>query len=251
MSSVCKLTSSFRDRHLQMPSRDRQPPIAHPLLSSFYKTYCYIRPGRDQTLIVECCCSSSMASKNPKNLYHRRLVAEGSSKACWVCYRPSSTVLITPDQDDWFHVCPGHLKDRKFAIPQDEEDLAEKKRQEELEQEVIKVKAEFEEKMRKKLARRKQKEHEKEGTKEENKDEAKDEKELEQQKEDKLKEIEKKKEAPKPTVEGPRIFVLDKSFWQMRMQKKRDAENAKRQRERLKAPGAFPTVPTGDFSKPG
>ena len=184
-----------------------------------------------------------------KNLYHRRLVAESGAKACWICYRPSSTVLITPDQDDWFHVCPGHLKDPKFAIPQDEEDLAEKKRQEELEKEIEAVKKEFEEKMRKKLARRKQKEYEKEEKKEEKKDEGKEDEKEEQEKEAKLMELEKKKEPAKAVVEGPRIFTLEKNFWQSRVQKKRDAENARKQRERLRAPGTFPAVPSGDFSK--
>ena len=189
-----------------------------------------------------------------KNLYHRRLVAESGAKACWICYRPSSTVLITPEQDDWFHVCPGHLKDRKFAVPQDEEDLKEKQRQEELEKEIEAVKKEFEEKMRKKLARRKQKEYEKDESKdkkEEKKDDGKEVEEAEKEKDAKLKELEKKKagEPAKTVVEGPRIFVLDKNFWQMRVQKKRDVEAAKRQRERLKAPGAFPTVPMGGFGK--
>lgn len=177
-----------------------------------------------------------------KNLYHRRLVAESGAKACWICYKPSSTVLITPEQGDWFHICPGHLTDRKFAIPQDEEDLAEKKRQEELQKEIEAVKQEFEEKMRKKLARRKQKEYEKE-EKQEEKDDEKDEKEKEQ----KLKELELKKEPAKATVEGPRIFELHKNFYQMRLQKRRDAEVAKRNRDRLRNPTAFPSVPNGDM----
>jgi hypothetical protein len=32
-----------------------------------------------------------------KNLWHHRKVADGSAKACWVCYKPSTSVLITPD----------------------------------------------------------------------------------------------------------------------------------------------------------
>lgn len=180
-----------------------------------------------------------------KNLYHRRLVAESGAKACWICFKPSSTVLITPDQDDWFHVCPGHLQDRKFAIPKDEEDLAEKKRQAELDKEIEAVKKEFEEKMRKKLARRKQKEYEKEDKKDDKKDEKKDDEKDEQEKDAKLKELEKKKDPAKAVVEGPRIFELHKNFWQMRLQKKRDAEAAKRTRERLRNPTTFPSVPSG------
>ena len=92
-----------------------------------------------------------------QNLYHRRLVAETSGKACWICYKPSSTVLITPESDDWFHICPGHLTDRKFAIPKDEEDLAKKKREADLEKEIEAIKKEYEEKQRKKADKRKDK----------------------------------------------------------------------------------------------
>ena len=31
------------------------------------------------------------------NVYHLRTVAEASSKACYVCYKPSTKVMITPD----------------------------------------------------------------------------------------------------------------------------------------------------------
>ena len=189
-----------------------------------------------------------------KNLYHRRLVADSGAKACWICYKPSSTVLATPDQDDWFHICPGHLTDRKFAIPKDEQDLAEKKWKEELEQEIESVKKEFAEKMRKKLDRRKQKEYEKEDKKEEKKKEAKEDEDDEKAKEEKLKELEKKKEPAKTALEGPRIFELHKNFFQMRQQRKReaetrkrDAEIAKKNRERLRNPTSFPSVPSGDL----
>lgn len=186
-----------------------------------------------------------------KNLYHRRLVADSGAKACWICYKPSTTVLITPDQDDWFHICAGHLSDRKFAIPKDEEDLAEKKRKEELDKEIEAVKKEFKEKMRKKLARRKQKEYEKEGEKETKKAEKEKEEEdakEEKEKEAKLKELEGKKEPAKAVVEGPRVFELHKNFFGMRMQKKREGEQAKRNRERLKGLGGFPSVPSGGLS---
>jgi hypothetical protein len=32
-----------------------------------------------------------------KNIWHHRKVADGSAKACWICYKPSTSVLITPD----------------------------------------------------------------------------------------------------------------------------------------------------------
>nr|POE73302.1 upf0589 protein c32h8.01c [Quercus suber] len=178
-----------------------------------------------------------------KNLYHRRLTAEASAKACWICYKPSSTVLITPDQDDWFHICPGHLVDRKFSIPIDEEDVAAKKRKEQLDKEIEAVKKEYEEKARKKMAKRKQKESEKVDKKGESKELATEDDKDEKEKEDKLKELEKQKEPDAAKVEGPRIFELHKNFYQMRLQKKRDTDMAKKNRERLRAP--FPTVPSG------
>lgn len=182
-----------------------------------------------------------------KNLYFRRLVADSGAKACFVCYRPSSTVLISEDNSDWFYVCPGHLNDTKFAIPKDAEDIAKKKHEEEIEKEIAAVKKEFEEKMRKKMDRRRQKEYEKDGTKpkeEKKKEENEDEKD-EKEKEEKLKELEKKKEPEKAKIEGNRIFELHKQFYQIRQQKKRDTEQAKRNRDRLRNPTAFPVVPKG------
>lgn len=189
-----------------------------------------------------------MASSS-QNLYHRRLVAESSAKACWICYKPSSTVLITPGSDDWFHICAGHLTDRKFAIPKDEEDLAKKKREEDLEKEIEAIKKEYEEKLRKKAEKRKAKDKDKDAEKDKKdkkKDEQNEDEKDEKEQEEKLKELEKKKDPAKATVEGPRVFELQKNFFQMRLQKKRDAEIAKRNRDRLRAPGAFPSVPTGN-----
>jgi len=178
-----------------------------------------------------------------KNIYHRRLVADSGAKACWICYKPSSTVLITPENDDWFHICTGHLTDRKFAIPKDAEDLAEKKRKEELEKEIESVKKEYADKMKKKAEKRKEKDAKKD---DQDKKEAEKEDEAEDEaKEAKLKALEEKKEPEKSKVEGPRVFELQKNFWQMRLQKKRDMEVAKRNRERLRNPTSFPSVPSG------
>ncbi|TKA82290.1 hypothetical protein B0A55_01457 [Friedmanniomyces simplex] len=185
-----------------------------------------------------------------KNLYHRRLVADSAAKACWICYKPSSTVLITPDQDDYFYICAGHLKDSKFAIAKDADEVAQRKRKEELDKEIEAVKTEFEEKMRKKMTRRKQKEYEKDGKEEKKKDGKEAEKEDEKddkEKEERLKELEKKKDpAEKANVDGPRVFELQKQFWGMRVQKKRDAEAARRNRERLRTQGGLPSVPSGN-----
>ena len=190
------------------------------------------------------------------NVYHRRTTEKKDAQSCWIqsCRKPTTTVIITVDKppSDWFYICPGHLKDRGFAIAKDEGDIAEKKRKEEMDKEVELVKKEFEEKMRKKLARRKQKEHEPEDKKEKKKEEAKEDEKDEKERDDKLEDIEKKTEAEKLESEGPRIFELNRSYLQMRVQwkrgvetKKRDAEMSKKNRDRLRTAGAFPSVPTG------
>lgn len=183
-----------------------------------------------------------------KNLYHRRLVAESAAKSCWICYKPSSTVLITPESDDWFHICVGHLSDRSFATAKDADDLAKKKREAELEAEIEAVKKEYAEKIQKKLDKKKKKDGEKEKEKEAEKEKAAEEA-LEKEQQDKIKQLENEKsgKAAKTAIDGPRVFELSKQFYQMRLQKKRDAEIAKRTRERLRTPGALPSAPSGDL----
>lgn len=184
-----------------------------------------------------------------KNIYNRRLVADTSSKACWICYKPSSTVLITPESDDWFHICPGHLKDRKFALPQDGEDPAEVKRKADLANEIEVVKAEYAEKLKKRAEKKAKRDKDKDKDKSEKKAEEKEDKEEEKQdekaKEEKVKALETKAE-PKAD-EGPRVFALQRNFFQMRLDRRRNAEVAKRNRERLKNPTTFPSVPSGDL----
>jgi hypothetical protein len=98
------------------------------------------------------------------------------------------------------------------------------------------------------LDRRRQKEYEKDEDKaDKKKDEKKEDEKEEKEKDDKLKELEKKKEPSKAEADGPRIFELQKSFYQMRVQKKRDLEMARKNRERLRSPDAFPSVPSGDL----
>lgn len=174
-----------------------------------------------------------------KNLYHRRLVDQASARACWICYKPSPVVLITPESDDWFHICASHLQDRNFAIPQDAEDPAKKKRDEEIQAEIEALKKEYDEKQRKKAEKRKSKDSKDKSSK------AEDDK-AEKEKQDKIAELEKKREEEKATAVGPRIFELSKNFYQMRLQKKRDVQVAKTNRARLQDPSSFPSVPTSN-----
>ena len=105
------------------------------------------------------------------NLYTHRKVAETSSKACDICYKPSTSVLITPDKKDFFYVCPIHLKDRYFCTPKIDEDALKAKRERELAEETERLKKEYEEKQKKKKEKQ---EKAKNGDKDDEKDKKKD-----------------------------------------------------------------------------
>jgi len=174
------------------------------------------------------------------NVWHLRTVAEGSSKPCYVCYKPTVSVLITPDNKDFFYACRGHLKDRGFCSPVVDEAA---KKKEELDREVELVKKEYEEKLAKKKKAKNKKDPKGEGQ-DEKTAEADAQKEAEKEKDDKIKAIS-SKEASLVVDDIPRIYTLHKNFFQMRLDRIRNAEISKRNRERLKNPSAFPSVPSG------
>ncbi|KAI9829057.1 MAG: hypothetical protein M1832_000080 [Thelocarpon impressellum] len=180
------------------------------------------------------------------NRWHLRRVAEASSRACYICYKPTTSVLITPDSRDFFYVCNGHLTDKGFCSPIIDEAAAKRAADEARQREIEAVKKEYEEKQRKKEEKKKQKEKGKEKgkSKEENKDEKMDETAA-------AKKDDKDTTPAEPTPsqkadEPPRVFTLHKNFYQMRVDRLRNADLAKRTRERLKNPSAFPSVPSGD-----
>ncbi|KAL9073242.1 MAG: hypothetical protein Q9161_003074 [Pseudevernia consocians] len=97
------------------------------------------------------------------NKWYLRRVAEASAKPCDICYKPTTSVLITPDNKDYFYVCPGHLKDRGFCTPIiDEAEAAAKKKKEDMDREIELIKKEYEDKMKKKKGKDK-KETDKDG----------------------------------------------------------------------------------------
>ncbi|KAM3559641.1 hypothetical protein MY1884_003350 [Beauveria asiatica] len=170
------------------------------------------------------------------NIYNHRKVAEASAKACDICYKMSTSVLITPDKKDFFYVCAVHLKDRYFCTPKIDEEAAKAKREQELEAEKVKLKKEYEDKQRKK------KEKEEKDKKDKNKDD--NEKDDKDKKDDETDKKEEDDEASKE--EEPRTFELktNSAFYQQRLQRKRQADAAKRDRERVSKPEYFPSVPT-------
>ncbi|KAG5303902.1 hypothetical protein I7I50_10806 [Histoplasma capsulatum G186AR] len=181
------------------------------------------------------------------NIWHHRKVAETAARSCDICYKPSSSVLVTPDKRDFFYVCPIHLKDRGFCSPIiDEEEIAAKKRKEEMDKEIEKVKQEYEEKMKRKKQKSKDvKDGDDKRDKKKDAGEGEDEK-AEKEKDDKIKSIQ-DSAAETRTDGGPRIFSLHKNFYQMRIDRMRNMEIAKRNRERLKNPNFFPSTPKTDL----
>ncbi|KAH8697218.1 VPS4-associated protein 1 [Talaromyces proteolyticus] len=187
-----------------------------------------------------------------QNVWHLRRVADTASKACYICYKPSTSVLITPDNKkpkDFFYVCPSHLKDRGFCSPIiDAEEDAKKKKDEELAREIEQVKQEYEEKQKRKKEKKKEKKEKKEEEdedKESKKSEKEDDRKAEQEKNNKIEELQKK--AEHKADDFPRIFTLHKNFYQMRINRIRSIDLAKRNAERMKDPALFPSVPKGDI----
>ncbi|EHK99155.1 putative UPF0589 protein C32H8.01c [Glarea lozoyensis 74030] len=112
-----------------------------------------------------------------QNVYTHRKVADTASKPCEICYKPTASVLVASENKDFFYVCPGHIKDRKFCTPIIDEAAVAAKKKKEMEAEVEKVKKEFEERQKKKKEKEKEKDKEKDKDKEseEKKDKAKEE----------------------------------------------------------------------------
>ncbi|KAK3388751.1 VPS4-associated protein 1 [Sordaria brevicollis] len=187
-----------------------------------------------------------MATITFPNLYTHRKVAENKSKSCDICYRLSTSVLITPDNKDFFYICPSHLKETSFCTPKIDTEAIEARKKKELEEEIERVKKEYEEKQKKKQEKGKEAEKEKgkdkkEDEKSKDKDEKKDEKDQEKSKDSRITSREGTKSPP--VEEEPRTFELRPTFYQQRLLKKRQAEIAKRNRERLQDPTFFPSVP--------
>ncbi|KAI6357967.1 hypothetical protein MCOR25_007481 [Pyricularia grisea] len=193
-----------------------------------------------------------MSSAPFPNIYTHRKVADTSSKGCNICYKPTTSVLITPEKQDFFYVCAIHLKDKNFATPIIDHAAiegrlkaeAEAKKKKELDEEVERVKKEYAEKQKAKA--------EKEGKdkNKEEKDQEKDKAQPDSKNEETTKPEDKTKDASPGAAtvvsaadEEPRVFALARSFYNQRIDKKRQIEMAKRNRERMQNPSFFPSVP--------
>ncbi|TQB69885.1 hypothetical protein MPDQ_001289 [Monascus purpureus] len=184
------------------------------------------------------------------NVWYLRRVAETGAKACLICCKPSTSVLITPDNKDFFYVCQVHLKDHNFCSPIiDAEKEAAKKKEEAMAQEIEKVKKEYEEKQRKKKEKEQENKKDKKSSDNDTDSQEKGKDESEISTSDDAKERDSKIQgiemagAQSKADDSPRIFALHKIFYQMRVDRLRNIEIARRNRERLKDPSFFPSVP--------
>ncbi|KAL1741085.1 AAA-ATPase Vps4-associated protein 1-domain-containing protein [Schizophyllum fasciatum] len=80
------------------------------------------------------------------NVYYKRAVA--TAKGCYVCYKPTTTVLATINTTDFLYTCPAHLTDTNFATKLSDTPSTPKSAVSA--EEIARVKAEYEEKQKRK-----------------------------------------------------------------------------------------------------
>ncbi|KAJ3867654.1 DUF1742-domain-containing protein [Lentinula novae-zelandiae] len=179
------------------------------------------------------------------NLYYKRTA--GTPKACWVCFKPTTTVLATINTVDFLYTCDSHLTDRGFATLSSVGESSDGTRKLDIRpEEIAKIKKEWEEKQKQKQKADKEKEEEKQ----------KKEKEESDKKDDEKQKDEGTPKSPSPKLSGSlsplatpspsathQRFVLHRDIFAMRLaehRKRRQTTQAKELAPRL--PGA----PRGD-----
>ncbi|KAJ3906050.1 DUF1742-domain-containing protein [Lentinula edodes] len=178
------------------------------------------------------------------NLYYKRTT--GTPKACWVCFKPTTTVLATINTVDFLYTCDSHLTDRGFASLSSVGENSDGARKLDIRpEEIAKVKEEWEEKQKKKKKADKEKEEEKQKSAREESD-----------KDDEKQKDEGTSKSPSPKLSGSlsplatpspsathQRFILHRDIFAMRLaehRKRRQTTQAKELAPRL--PGA----PRGD-----
>ncbi|RPD66695.1 DUF1742-domain-containing protein [Lentinus tigrinus ALCF2SS1-7] len=113
---------------------------------------------------------------NFTNLYYKRAV--GTARPCYICNKPTTTVLATINTVDFLYTCDTHLSDPGFASQvgstNDGVGAGGAKKMGLSPEEIAKVKAEWEERQKKKTEKAKEKEKDKDKGKEGDGKDAKD-----------------------------------------------------------------------------
>ncbi|KAG8796780.1 hypothetical protein FRC12_000030 [Ceratobasidium sp. 428] len=169
-----------------------------------------------------------MSSTPFANLYYKRTVA--TPRACYVCYKPTSTVLSTAPVVDWIYTCDTHLSDPGFAALQAP---AASPTPSASPEEIAKIKEEWEAKQKIK------KEAEKEKEKEDKKDD----------KGGKTKTASPKPASPAPVASGSTTpkhdkYILHRQFYTMRL------TDHRRQRQKKEVEAVAPKLAGAELSAP-
>ncbi|KAF9263682.1 DUF1742-domain-containing protein [Marasmius fiardii PR-910] len=162
------------------------------------------------------------------NLYYKRLA--GTPRPCYVCDKPTTTVLATINTVDFIYTCLTHLTDRNFATQTVDSTPAQPKPSD---GEIEKVKLEWEEKQKRKQEKEKEK-----------KDSEKD---SDEKPDEKIKAKSPSPPVPTPTPASSSVpvherYSLHRDFFSMRLAEHR----RKRQITQAKELGPkLPGAPTG------
>ncbi|TQS34856.1 hypothetical protein Golomagni_04746 [Golovinomyces magnicellulatus] len=200
----------------------------------------------------------SMASLFP-NLYTHRQVAGTAAKPCEICSKPSTSVLLASGNKDFFYVCSIHLKDKGFCRPSQNENSVTAQNNQELNDEILRLKLKYDEKKNKKKTEDRKEQENKEQTTEKVDLKGSDPKSTDQvvsyhptlfildilasSSHSNTNDLKKKVLSPVSSVEGTKDFVLLDIFYQQRINKKRHIDILKQRNERILNPNLFPQVP--------
>lgn len=188
-----------------------------------------------------------------KNLYHSRKVAESASKACFICYKPTPSVFVSSDgKADYFYVCDTHLNDSSFAASEvDPEVEAAKARKMNLSTEIkeleqkLKTKEEKEEKEKEEKSKSKDKDDKKDKDEDRDEDDQRSKKSGKLWQKDVLDSLLKQQKTDEELLNRkPRVFILNKDIYRIRIQNYREAQRSKQTKQMLSNPSLFPKVPT-------
>lgn len=187
-----------------------------------------------------------------KNTYHRRQVADAASKACFICCKPTSVVLVSSDgKADFFYVCQGHLLDAGFATPVIDDDVTTAKAKlVTLDNEINQMKSSIE--TRKNAAKGYFNFGFKKKTDDKEKEKSRDEIVLEKDESLLEKLVEAREKSVLVAERPPRTFTLAKQFYAMRINSRRNQQASKQTQQKLTQPDLFPKIPnhTPGLNKP-
>lgn len=164
-----------------------------------------------------------------RNRYIKRKVDTSDARACFICYRPTASVMVneTPNAD-FFYICDSHLTDPGFARLDPEYEAALKKSEAE-QAEIDQLRAEWDAK--------KQKQAEKKKNDDSNKDNN-------ESKEKESATHSAPPPAPPKTPIGRPTYELNKGVFKLRLGAKRQKAQERKTKSLLETPGAFPSAPT-------